>query len=155
MQNGLLQVECKNCGKYFNPTYAQLTARAHTIVGKHSKGEANFYCSDKCKMSCPLYGFNYSKMVDPRSRLYIPRQDKMEARRCQQQVRKVFLESQLDESGHNFCEKCGSETPAKDLQLHHTKPVSVFGKESIDASTQLLVCKICHPTHSQCLLEFS
>jgi len=153
MIEGFVTVTCKHCGTRFKPTNQDIRHRISSNKG-NSPGENNFYCSDECKSLCLLFKFSTHNQIDPRSSQYVPDSDTKEARKCQQQSRKAFLALQLDEYGYTFCEKCSTPLPAKDLQLHHTKPVSIFGKEAIDASTQLLMCKTCHPTHASCLLEF-
>ena len=153
MVGGFLTVACKHCGTRFKPVNEAVSARVAAINGT-AVGENNLYCSEQCKQLCPTYRFKPLIQVDPRS--ILADEEKTKKRRirtCQRKVRKALLELQDDEFGFTFCEKCGKRTAAKDLQLHHTKPVSIFGNEAIDASTQILVCKSCHPTHAQCLLQ--
>jgi len=150
--DGVITVVCKYCNERFTPTSRQVNKRIQALTGK-SKGELNFYCSEECKELCPTFGFKPHVQIDPRSSQYVPDSETKEARRCQRQVRKALLALQMDAFNYTFCEKCGSDTPSKSLQLHHTKPVSIFGKEAISSDSHILLCVKCHPSHAQCLLQ--
>ena len=48
-----LQVRCTNCNEWFMPT---LTATKNRVSATKNNGGLRFYCSDKCKHSCSIYG---------------------------------------------------------------------------------------------------
>lgn len=134
---GYITVLCKHDGKRFRPSTGDIRRRISCVNGK-TKGESNFYCTDRCAQECILYYFN-SNSIDPRSTLYIPKSEQEEARRCQTRHLKIL---QIDEFGYNFCEKCGTEVDT--VELHHTLPVAQFGLEAINSAGHLLVCNDCH-----------
>ncbi len=133
----VLGVECHYCSCIFVPRYTQVNNRLRAI-NTALIGESNFYCSDRCKQLCTSYGFN-STYIDPESKLYKPKSEKQQARRCQTDHLKQL---QIDEVGYNYCEKCGEEVNT--VELHHTLEVAKFGLESINSAGHLLVCGKCH-----------
>ena len=52
--NALLQVACKKCDKFFNPSYTATRNRI-SAISKDGHGESNFYCSDECKDACSIF----------------------------------------------------------------------------------------------------
>lgn len=53
----LLQVKCAYCNQWFRPTYNQYRCRQLVLDGiADHDGECRFYCSEGCKLSCPIYG---------------------------------------------------------------------------------------------------
>ena len=53
----LIQIRCKYCNKWFNPTIQQINNRITSIIGDYKwRGERDLYCSNSCKKSCPIYG---------------------------------------------------------------------------------------------------
>ena len=142
----IVTVICKNCGKRIVPTLAQVKARIGAINGR-VRGEANFYCGDECKNSCPLYGFKPSQ-IDPRSRLYVEKSEQQETRLCQT---KVLKHLQCDSHGYNYCERCGDII---DVELHHTLTVAKYGKEAVSNAGHILLCAGCHvELHNSCALD--
>lgn len=133
----LLGVECFYCKKVFVPTSVSVRTRLKAIEGK-TTGEAQLYCSDKCKQSCKIYGFN-PLSTDPDSILYVDSLEKEQTRSCQTNHLKQL---QLDEYGYNYCEKCGKEQNS--IDLHHTLEVARYGREAISSAGHILLCKKCH-----------
>ena len=145
MVDGFLTVTCKLCGKRFAPTKGLLGLRIAAIRGVR-QGEHNLYCSDQCKDACPLYRFNYKQDVDPRSKLYVPKDEAEEARRCQTDHLKQL---QIDECGHNYCDKCGQS--ADIVHLHHTQEIHSNGLDAITSAGHMLLCPDCHiELHQEC-----
>lgn len=144
LENNQITVECKLCNDRFAPTRQQIEVRWKAWDGKTS-GECNFYCSDGCKYSCPLYRFSPERHIDPKSKLYIQKTEQQEVRACQTRTLK---EMQCDEVGYNYCERCGDII---DVELHHTLPVAEFGKEAINPAGHMLLCVGCHiVVHGEC-----
>ena len=133
-KESLVEVQCYHCKNYYTPTNAD--------VNTFLRGDgiySNLYCSDECKASCKVYRFVPNRYIDPDSILYVEKDEKERARRCQTDHLKQL---QLDECGYNYCERCGKDCDSVDL--HHTLEVSKFGLESISSAGHMLVCKECH-----------
>lgn len=106
-----------------------------------SKGESRIYCSDECKSSCDTY----HSINTPKSLRNVKAQS-----RCNQSInRKQLLLLQMDDCGHNYCEKCGATKESNGLTLHHNIMVSMDHTEADNMSHQILVCEKCH-THEGC-----
>lgn len=107
----LLLVQCKYCSRMFIPTNSQVKFRLNGINGK-DESEGNFYCSNACKYSCPIFHRKtWSKGFAPAT-----------SREVQPQLRKMVLERD-----NWFCQKCGKtkeENPELELHCHHIDPRS-------------------------------
>ena len=66
-------------------------------------------------------------------------EEKVVTRSCQTNHLKQL---QVDETGYNYCEKCGTEV--EEVQLHHTLEVAKFGVEAINSAGHILLCGECH-----------
>lgn len=131
-EDGFVTVECKMCGKPYSPTYAQIRGRIKSYNGKMS-GESNFYCSNTCKDSCPVYRAN----TDPRLRK--PKSETQKSRSCQN---KTLKQLQCDQNnGQSHCEKCGDLI---EVDLHHTLPVAEYGEKAMNPASHILLCAGCH-----------
>lgn len=121
--NGELLVRCKFCGKMFAPTIAAANNRVYAILGQ-VRGEMNFYCSDECKSSCPVY----LKKIDPFRKKDSPERDPMWA----------YAVKARD--GHK-CIKCGE---TKNLRAHHIDPVGLVPELVNDIDNGVTLCEKCH-----------
>jgi len=138
--NDTITVVCKNCTNRFIPTSAQVQSRVLAYEGK-ALGEANLYCSEECKLLCPIYGFHPHSQIDKRSIV----SKATNSRNCQTYHLKS---AQCDKHGHNYCEKCGDII---DVELHHTLTVAKFGDDSINPAGHILLCFNCHmEIHREC-----
>ncbi len=135
-EEGFIVVDCKMCGKPMSPTHQRVNTRVRAVTGKEA-GESNFYCSDTCKDACPLYHFN-SNNIDPRSKLYVEKDEQEQARSCQTDSLKQL---QCDNVGYNYCEKCGDII---DVELHHTQEVHAEGMNAVSSAGHMLLCAGCH-----------
>jgi hypothetical protein len=136
----LIQVQCKLCKKWFNPTNQELRARIGAINGKYSIGtEYHLYCSQECKDSCPLYNVNVSQLIT-QQRLKNNNLVKEDFKRIQQELRKYFLKLR----NPNKCELCEEEFNQKDLILHHIVPVAIEHMFEADGDNVIFICKDCH-----------
>ena len=131
----LIQVRCKYCGRWFNPTNDQLrhrlTALNCEITGR-THGESNLYCSEACKKSCPTYG-----------QILYPKDFKQNtSREVQPELRKMVL------ARDNWtCQKCGKskdEIPELILHCHHIFPLNEDPIRSADIDNCETLCKECH-----------
>jgi len=136
----LIQVQCKLCKKWFNPTNQELRARIGAINGKYSIGtEYHLYCSQECKDSCPLYNVNVSQLIT-QQRLKNNNLVKEDFKRIQQELRSYFLKLR----NPNRCELCEEEFNQKDLILHHIVPVAIEHMFEADEDNVIFICKDCH-----------
>ena len=127
----LLQMRCKYCGKWINPTNAQVSNRLQAINTKKC-GETNIYCSDACKRDCPTYG-----------QILYPKDFKQNtSREVQPELRKMVLERD-----NWTCQKCGKtkeEFPELELHCHHKYPLNEDPIGSADVDNCITLCKECH-----------
>jgi hypothetical protein len=143
-RNDVLTVKCFRCGSHFAPDRQSVNRRSLAVKGKRH-GESNFYCSDSCRKSCPIYGFATGpRRHDPRSNRFNSG-SAAKARSCQTNHLKQI---QCDDVGYNYCERCGDII---DVELHHTQAVSKAGKDAISSAGHLLLCAGCHLLlHEKC-----
>ncbi len=120
-----LQVSCRYCGKTFIPEYESLRSRVKALKGI-IKGESNFYCTDGCKRSCPIY----YKSVWPEGMA------KGASREVQPQLRKLVLERD-----NWTCQQCDS---SDELHCHHYEGIEINPIESADVDNCITLCKKCH-----------
>lgn len=118
--NGQLEVKCFKCGTWIKPTKSQIYGR---IYGINHEDQNHFYCSDSCKLQCPIF----------RKHPYITSPSKRE---LQPELRKMVLERD-----NHQCVKCGSTS---NLVCHHIDPVVSNPIESTDMDNCITLCKDCH-----------
>jgi hypothetical protein len=127
-KNKLIKVHCKfsDCenskekGGWFTPSYTQIYERHRALTKPANFEENNFYCSDKCKTSCILYG----KVSDPLNNLgdY-----------------KVFRNFVLKRDNY-ICQFCGE----KATDVHHERPQKLEPFFALDPDFAWSCCKKCH-----------
>lgn len=120
--NGYLEAQCSYCEEWFYPTRTQVYMRRRGL----EEGKGNFYCSDKCKVKCPIY----------RQRYYRKDNKPVTNRELQDELKEIVLER--DEYA---CVKCGSK---KGLICHHIEGLHWEPVESADEDICVTVCKDCH-----------
>lgn len=141
LKDDKIEVKCASCGVFFSPTPRSI---AYAKLAYENSGGSWLYCSDVCKSACPVFGFRPSS-TDPRSKLYVPKTARDEARRCQTNHLK---QQQCSQHGYTFCEKCGDII---DVELHHTQTVAKSGKDAINSAGHMLLCAGCHTeVHREC-----
>ncbi len=133
MEKGVIKVLCKFCGQYFLPKYLEVKSRSLSYRGMIG-GENNFYCSDSCRSSCPIFG---ARSDHQDRRLAPPKSEKKKTRSCQTRSLKQL---QCDDKGYTYCERCGDFMP----ELHHTIPVSENPSEAMNPAAHILLCVGCH-----------
>ena len=126
----LLQVKCKYCNNWFNPTYSQLNSRLKIM--SEDKRSNNLYCSNACKKSCPIFGKHK-----------YPRDFKQNtSREVQPELRKLVLERD-----NWTCQKCGKNKKDNlelELHCHHILPLNEDPIQSADIDNCITLCKDCH-----------
>jgi len=144
-KTGEIQVHCKNhnCsnskenGGWFIPTYSQLYERYRAINNPSGFEENNFYCSEKCKKECRLYGKTPTQLmkdIEIEQGTYeedIPFYTSEEYQTFRQEVLK---------RDNNKCLYC--DEPATDV--HHTKPQKLEPFFALDPDLAISCCEECH-----------
>lgn len=126
--NNLLEVECKHCKAWFNPTNSQTNNRIQAING-NLRGEYNFYCSDKCKSECEVYAKNPLVLIRNKHEKYY------------NQTELTFWAEEVKKINNYECEICGRKDK---LHSHHIKPKSIYPEEALDTYNGICLCEKCH-----------
>lgn len=122
------QVKCAYCGKWYMPTRNSVNNRIGVLEGRNH-GEARFYCSENCKLACPIYhqkkwpkDFKHatSREVDP-------------------QLRQMVLERD-----NWTCQICGKTVDEVELHCHHMDPAAQNPMFQNDMDGCITLCKECH-----------
>jgi len=132
--NKLLEVKCAYCGRWFQPTNLQVRNRLQAFKGNYF-GEHRFYCSENCKIACPIYNQNkwpkgFKKAT---SREVVP------------------LLRQLVLKRDNYtCQMCGATIETAELHVHHIISYMLNKMLANDPDSCITLCKECHKrVHSQ------
>ena len=135
---GELQVRCKMCQQLMTPTLVSVHQHIRCINGLDN-GESNFYCSEKCKSECTIFGKSSNwvpiMITDYEAKV-------REARRCQAETKHRLRQIQMSLYGYHFCEKCG--VVVENNQLHHTIEVAKDPVGALSPAGHMLVCEPCH-----------
>lgn len=131
----IIQVRCKNhnCkkskekGGWFTPTSRQLEKRIERIENQGIDG-SYFYCSNKCKEECPLFGLNPNYELNDNSI------NQYTYEQYQTWRKNVLLRE------NNLCQYCGA--PAN--IVHHEKPQKTHPHLSVDPDNGIACCFKCH-----------
>ena len=123
--DGLLEVRCAYCGKWFAPTNNQVKSRIKAI-NSVLRGENRFYCQDFCKKACPVYG----------QIKYFKQNQYTKSNEVNPQLRQRVFE--LD----NYeCQMCRSKD---ELHCHHVVPATQNPMTANDPDVCITLCKKCH-----------
>jgi len=137
----LIQVQCKTCKSWFNPTYLAIQMRINAINGTFSKGsECNLYCSNQCKNNCPLFNRHASELITEQ-RLANGNFKKSDFKRIQTELRRFKI---IMDGVPTHCESCGVKKDLTELYLHHIYPVSICNIFEADLDNMYWYCKNCH-----------
>jgi len=130
-----IQVHCQNnkCqnskekGGWFTPTYIQLYERIRQLENPNGNGGSYFYCSEKCKDTCILYGLQ----SDPYKDTDLPyTQEELHT-----------WKSKVKELDNNQCQYCGSK---KNIHVHHIIPIKLQPLFALDPDNGVCLCETCH-----------
>jgi len=121
-----LQVKCTNsdCKKWFTPKYTDVVSRIGVLNGK-STGAYRFYCSNKCKQSCSIFG--KQKYPEGFKNLNNNRPDQKE------------WANMVKERDKYICQKCGKQGTI----AHHIEGLNINPLMSADISIGITLCKEC------------
>jgi 5-methylcytosine-specific restriction endonuclease McrA len=132
----ILEVRCTHCNKWFIPTLDSTRRRVGYFKGYYNC-EYRFYCSDKCKCSCSIYGKTLQTLM---------KEDAIRAGRLKwvgldREVQHELRQMVLERDNHT-CRKCGATD--KPLHCHHIEPVAINPIESADMDNCMTLCTDCH-----------
>ena len=65
-----------------------------------------------------------------------------------------FCRRVREEQG-NFCENCGATSDERPIECHHILPFNGFPELGKDTNNILVVCRECHPAHSNYGSEYA
>lgn len=125
----LLEVKCSKCTNWFIPKIGDVKSRIRSLEGK-KYGESRFYCSQKCKNNCSVYGKRASYYVNL---------NKNEDYYCTKEELKTWSKEVLKRANYR-CEIC--DEPAK--HAHHIQPKKLEPFLSLDPENGIALCKKCH-----------
>ena len=129
----ILQVKCIYCSQWFTPNAIQVDNRSQYSKGNRFH-ESNFYCSDGCKKSCPIY----DQRVRPKT------SKQATSREVQADLRQLVL---TRDQWTCICCQAGVE---KELHCHHLEGVELNPVLSADLDMCVTLCKDCHrAAHSE------
>jgi len=118
---------------WFTPTSIQLGERIRQLESSNGNDGSNFYCSQECKVECPIYN---SRGADPFKNTKLPyTQEEYNT------WNKEVLERQRKRDIYNFCEMCFS---TENLHTHHEKPVKTHPYLALDPDNGIVLCQKCH-----------
>lgn len=125
----ILEVKCTYCGKWHIPKSTDLWNRIKSLNGKSTNGsEARLYCSNECKIECPIYRRHYYSAEEVNSKQY--------SREVQPELRQMVFKRD-----DYMCQKCFS---VKSLHCHHIEGIRWESLESADIDKCITYCKDCH-----------
>jgi len=135
--HGILKVKCTYCGKWYIPTKFQVRNRISALNGQEkSLGTENrFYCSNKCKIACPIYGRRKYQNGHPKLN------ENNQTREAQPELRQMVFKRD-----NYTCLKCRKHQDNLDVSLHchHIEGILWNPLESADIDQCMTVCKDCH-----------
>jgi len=122
--NGIIEVKCYYCKKWFAATNNQLSERIRQLERPRDNSEQHFYCSELCKKSCFVYNSKPSNSI--KNKIY-----ENDLNIWRYEVLKI---------DDNKCVYCGN----KATQCHHIIPISRCIEFALDPQNGISVCDICH-----------
>jgi hypothetical protein len=109
------------------PTNMQVRSRLRSII-KTGQGDANFYCSQKCKDDCPIFSQQKTpKGVSPSK----------EARDVP-----AWLITEVKDRDNWTCQRCLTKNAP--LEVHHILPYTQNKVLGCDKYNLITYCKKCH-----------
>lgn len=131
----ILEIRCTYCRKWFIPNRNEVDNRCQYLKGNYNS-ENRFYCSEKCKHTCPLYRKTPEQLIRNDS----IRSGNLKWLELSREVQGELRQLVLERDGHQ-CVKCGIK---ENLHCHHILPVAVEPLLSADIDNCETLCKNCH-----------
>jgi len=117
----------KEKGGWFELTRGQITERIRSLEHPDGSGESNFYCSEECKVECPLYNLHPMSMINNSRKMYTDQEYNI--------WRRTLLIRE-----NNKCEYCGKKATI----VHHIRPQKLEPFFSLDPDNGVACCFQCH-----------
>lgn len=141
--NGILEVKCTYCGKYFKPLRSAVDLRVNTLKGYEQKGfsESRLYCSENCKKVCPIYRKSpETLMIEDAVRAGYININELN-REVQPELRQMVFKRD-----NYTCQRCGKHKSelCVGLHCHHIEGIRWNPIESADIDQCLTECQTCH-----------
>ncbi len=125
-ESKIIKVKCVSCDKYFVPKLTTVIHRIRYLEGKESC-ESRFYCSDKCRGLCPVFGqHKFPKGFE----------SNFEYTRYEYETWRLEVLDRAD----NKCEYCGKTA----TEVHHIKPKHTEPFFALDPDYGIACCDGCH-----------
>ncbi len=122
----ILTVGCVNCNRMFTPNITIVAHRVRYLEGKITC-ENRFYCSDECKIICPIFGqYKY------------PKGYKSSFEYTDEEY-EIWRREVMIRAGYK-CEYCGNRA----TDAHHIKPKILEPFFALDPDYGLACCEECH-----------
>jgi len=137
----LLNVKCKQCNKWFIPTYIQVKSRVDSVL--KGIGESHFYDTEECKQQCSVYNVNsiaeVRRFLNGDSELWYT-----------QAELSIWGKTVLERENY-ICEYCGDQA----VHAHHEKAKKLEPFFALDPDNGIACCIECHykyghTTHTFC-----
>lgn len=123
-----LQVRCVYCNKWYTPKTTEVHGRLRVLNG-NGNGEQRFYCSNNCKIACPIYhAIKWPKGFK-----------KVSSREVNPYLRQICFERD-----NWTCQICGKTAKEAQLHCHHIDPVTQNPMFQNDIDSVITLCKKCH-----------
>ena len=138
-----IQVHCKNhlCknskeqGGWFTPTGYQIGSRSFSLDNINGTDSFYFYCCDKCKQECPLYGKHTNTLI---------KQDQIKAGYIKKELYtseeyQTWRTTVLERANYlcEYCEKSATDS-------HHSRPKKLEPGFVLDPDFGVACCESCH-----------
>lgn len=122
----ILKVGCVNCNKMFVPKLNNLIHRVRYLEGKEVC-ESRFYCSDECKVICPIFGQHK-----------YPKGHKSDFEYTEEEY--LIWRKEVMSRANYKCEYCGKRA----VDAHHIRPKALEPFFALDPDYGLACCEECH-----------
>jgi len=138
-----IQVHCKNHNcinskekdGWFTPTGSQITERIRQLESINGNEGSYFYCSNKCKEECPLFGKTITQLI---------KEDQIRAGIIKEEYytseEYMIWRTEVLERANYKCEYCGE----KANHAHHSRPKKLEPFFSLDPDFGIACCETCH-----------
>jgi len=123
-----VELKCAYCGRWIIPTNIQVRSRIEGARGT-ANGEFRFYCSDDCKMACPIYHKKSWPMGFKKA--------------TSREANPILRQLVLKRDGYT-CQKCGVTIQDAQLHCHHVLPATQNPMTANDPDNCTTLCKECH-----------